>query len=349
MIARLGLRRFYVLGLLIAAAMPPVRGGGLGSRPRGAQPWRRRRLLRAALRGHRGHHRRRPAADPAGHGAVARMARRRRHLGGHRGAVRGCDVREPGGRRAVRRRVPCWCWRAPQSPGGRSGGRRSSAPCRTPDDGRARHRAPDPDLSSVDGTARTIARPLGPCGSAAAAAGDVHRRLAGRWSASGVPRWPGPGLLDAAAAARRRPGSRPGTRITSYSAAAVGRPELDTSSSRIPQVRGRTRSPASATATPTTPARASAARSGDGVSQVDVVAVEGNDVVLSHDARTASIAGDGHPRPCCRVAGAKVPGGAVDGLWIAPRTPGWSSRPGRSVACWSCVVTTPSTARPTRR
>ncbi len=53
------------------------------------------------------------------------------------------------------------------------------------------------------------------------------------------------------------------------------------------------------------------------MSQVDVVAVEGNDVVLSMtlfgiDRATGTLA-------VLPGAGAKVPGGAVDGLWIAPR------------------------------
>ena len=57
--------------------------------------------------------------------------------------------------------------------------------------------------------------------------------------------------------------------------------------------------------------------SGDGVSQVDVVAVDGNDVVLSMalygiDRATNSLV-------VLPSAGAKVPGGAVDGLWIAPQ------------------------------
>jgi hypothetical protein len=57
--------------------------------------------------------------------------------------------------------------------------------------------------------------------------------------------------------------------------------------------------------------------SGDGVSQVDVVAVDGNDVVLSMalygiDRATNTLA-------VLPSAGAKVPGGAVDGLWIAPQ------------------------------
>ncbi len=57
--------------------------------------------------------------------------------------------------------------------------------------------------------------------------------------------------------------------------------------------------------------------SGDGVSQVDVVAVEGNDVVLSMatygiDRGTNSLA-------VLPSAGAKLPGGAIDGLWVAPQ------------------------------
>ncbi len=57
--------------------------------------------------------------------------------------------------------------------------------------------------------------------------------------------------------------------------------------------------------------------SGDGVSQVDVVAVEGNDVVLS-------LAMYGIDRGTGTLVvqpgvGAKVPGGAIDGLWIAPQ------------------------------
>lgn len=56
--------------------------------------------------------------------------------------------------------------------------------------------------------------------------------------------------------------------------------------------------------------------SGDGVSQVDVVAVEGNDVVLSMaifgiDRATNTLA-------VLPSFGAKVPGGAIDGLWMAP-------------------------------
>jgi hypothetical protein len=56
--------------------------------------------------------------------------------------------------------------------------------------------------------------------------------------------------------------------------------------------------------------------SGDGVSQVDVVAVEGNDVVLSLtlfgiDRATGTLS-------VLPGAGTKVPGGAIDGLWIAP-------------------------------
>ena len=56
--------------------------------------------------------------------------------------------------------------------------------------------------------------------------------------------------------------------------------------------------------------------SGDGVSQVDVVAVEGNDVVLGLtmfgiDRGSGTLA-------VLPGTGAKLPGGAVDGLWIAP-------------------------------
>ena len=59
--------------------------------------------------------------------------------------------------------------------------------------------------------------------------------------------------------------------------------------------------------------------SGDGVSQVDVVALEGNDVVLG-----MTMFGIDRANGTLAVlpgAGAKVPGGAVDGLWIAPRAP----------------------------
>lgn len=57
--------------------------------------------------------------------------------------------------------------------------------------------------------------------------------------------------------------------------------------------------------------------SGDGVSQVDVVAVEGTDVVLS-----MAIYGIDRATDTLTVlpsSGAKVPGGAIDGLWMAPR------------------------------
>lgn len=57
--------------------------------------------------------------------------------------------------------------------------------------------------------------------------------------------------------------------------------------------------------------------SGDGVSQVDVVALDGNDVVLS-----MALYGIDRANGTLAVlpgAGAKVPGGAVDGLWITPQ------------------------------
>ncbi|MCY7418438.1 MAG: hypothetical protein LH650_08075, partial [Chloroflexi bacterium] len=57
--------------------------------------------------------------------------------------------------------------------------------------------------------------------------------------------------------------------------------------------------------------------SGDGVSQVDVVAVEGNDVVLS-----MAIYGIDRATNTLSVlpsSGAKLPGGAIDGLWMAPQ------------------------------
>ena len=57
--------------------------------------------------------------------------------------------------------------------------------------------------------------------------------------------------------------------------------------------------------------------SGDGVSQVDVVALDGNDVVLS-----MALYGIDRANGTLAVlpgAGAKAPGGAVDGLWVAPQ------------------------------
>jgi hypothetical protein len=58
--------------------------------------------------------------------------------------------------------------------------------------------------------------------------------------------------------------------------------------------------------------------SGDGVSQVDVIAVEGDDVVLS-----LTLYGIDRANGTLTVlpgAGARVPGGAVDGVWISPES-----------------------------
>jgi len=54
--------------------------------------------------------------------------------------------------------------------------------------------------------------------------------------------------------------------------------------------------------------------SGDGVSQVDVVAVEGSGVVLSMAIDRAT-----DPLAVLPSSGAKLPVGAVDGLWMAPQ------------------------------
>gem|GEM_PF-2618207 len=56
--------------------------------------------------------------------------------------------------------------------------------------------------------------------------------------------------------------------------------------------------------------------SGDGVSQVDVVAVEGNDVVLSM--ATYGIDRATNTLAVLPSSGTKLPGGAIDGLWMAP-------------------------------
>ncbi len=57
--------------------------------------------------------------------------------------------------------------------------------------------------------------------------------------------------------------------------------------------------------------------SGDGVSQVDVVAVEGNDVVLS--LATYGIDRATNTLAVLPSVGARLAGGAIDGLWVAPQ------------------------------
>ena len=340
MIARLGLRRFYVLGLLISAADAGVRGHRLRSGAGRHQPRRRRRLVRAPLRGHRGHHRRHPAGEPAGDRPVDGVARRRWHLGRHRGAAGRGHVRAPGWWRAVRDLRPAGACRVPRSPGGRSGADVPPGRCWRAAASRPSSRDRWPDLSSGDAETTSVDRPLG-------SSLLLARRRWHPWIADRRPcRRRAPDWVARIAAAVPPPAwVQPGMRITFYSAAAAvaqSRYQLIEDPARavarpghrqaLPLDRGHRREPRRRERR-----RRVAGRCRGGRGQ-----------------RRRAVDGPVRHRSGDELAGGAPVRRREAARWRRRRACGsrpscsTSSRPDRSVACSSCAVTTRLAARPTR-